>query len=82
MALLQNKTVNGVAINGCYIKVQSVSGNKDSVGATVTFSATSEDQPFHMEYVEFTPNLEGGNFIKQAYENIKSLPDFAGAIDC
>ena len=82
MALLQNKTVNGVAINGCYIKVQNVSGDKNTISSTVIFSATSENQPFYMEYVEFTPNLEGGNFIKQAYDYLKSLPDFAGAIDC
>lgn len=27
-------------------------------------------------------DLEGGNPIKQAYDHLKTLPDFAGAVDC
>jgi hypothetical protein len=30
----------------------------------------------------FAPNLDGPNFIKQAYEHLKTLPEFDGAVDC
>lgn len=33
-------------------------------------------------YFEFVPDLESiDNFIKQAYEHAKTLPEFSGAID-
>jgi hypothetical protein len=30
----------------------------------------------------FVPNIDGGNFIAQAYAHLKTLPEFAGAADC
>jgi hypothetical protein len=30
----------------------------------------------------FTHNLAGKNFIAQAYDHMKTLPEFAGATDC
>jgi hypothetical protein len=30
----------------------------------------------------FAPDLNGKNFIAQAYEHLKTLPEFAGATDC
>jgi hypothetical protein len=30
----------------------------------------------------FFPSLEGNNFIAQAYEHLKTLPEFEGAEDC
>jgi hypothetical protein len=35
-----------------------------------------------MAYYKFAPNLDGANFIKQAYEHLKTLPEFSGATDC
>ena len=82
MALLQNKTINDVAINGCYIKVRAISGDKNSVTASVSFSANQSAETFAMGEVTFTPSMDGKNFIAQAYEHMKTLPEFAGAIDC
>jgi hypothetical protein len=82
MALLQNKTISGVAINGCYIKVRTVSGDKNNVSATLSFAANQSAEPIAMSDVNFTPLMDGGNFIAQAYEHIKTLPEYAGAIDC
>ena len=59
-----------------YIKVVSVQGTKETVAANVTFSDTSKTSVY-----EFTPDLNGGNFIKQAYEHLKTLPEFSDAID-
>jgi hypothetical protein len=62
-----------------YIKVDRVSANKDSASADVSF--TEGEKKTSSSYT-FKPNLDGGNFIKQAYEHLKTLPEFAGAQDC
>jgi hypothetical protein len=62
-----------------YIKVEQVFGSKNAVVADVLFSG--EESEFRRRY-EFTPDMEGGNFIKQAYEHLKTLSEFEGAKDC
>jgi len=62
-----------------YIKVQTVSGTKETVVANV--ETRTEYGSTYATY-EFAPLMEGGNFIKQAYEHLKTLPEFAGANDC
>lgn len=67
-----------VQINA-YIKVQSVQGSKDQVGVVVSFSGNNA---WFQRLYSFTPSLEGPNFIRQAYEHLKTLSEFAGATDC
>lgn len=62
----------------CYIKVVSVSGDKENVAVTVDFAASNIHGT--RTYV-FAPTMGGDNFIKQAYEYLKTLPEFAGAAD-
>lgn len=59
-----------------YIRVDRVEGDKNKVKVFV-----SQNGQLLMETV-FSVDLAGGNFIKQAYEHLKTLPEFAGAIDC
>lgn len=41
------------------------------------------DKPFFVEQVLSCPyELDGKNPIKQAYEHLKTMPDFSGATDC
>ena len=63
----------------CYVKVENISGSKDNLVALVSFTS---DKIKGKKSYEFSPNLEGNNFIAQAYEYLKSLPEFVGAIDC
>lgn len=63
----------------CYIKVVSVSGDKENVAANVEFTASNISGK--RTYV-FAPSMEGDNFIKQAYKHLKTLEEFSGAIDC
>lgn len=62
----------------CYAKVESVTGTKNQMVARVSF-ATDADTLF-FKY-QFSPSVAEGsqNFIKQAYEHLKTLPEFAGA---
>ena len=64
-----------------YIKVIAVSGDKLKLNATVSFKG--ETHSFNKNY-EFSTSVEADsfNFIKQAYEHLKTLPEFAGSIDC
>jgi hypothetical protein len=40
------------------------------------------DSVFDSCVYNFVPSLEGANFIAQAYEYLKTLPEFKGATDC
>ena len=62
-----------------YIKVERVSASKVSASADVSF--TDNAKTTSSSYT-FQPKLDGENFIKQAYEHLKTLPEFAGAMDC
>lgn len=66
-----------------YVKVLSVSGGKNSVTADVLYIKDNKDGEFiKHDFFSFTPDMNGGNFIQQAYQHLKSLPDFSGAVDC
>lgn len=64
-----------------YIKVTTVTGNKTEAMATVEFrdDVNSLTKQYNIP-VSVLENAK--NFIAQAYEHLKTLPDFAGAIDC
>ena len=64
-----------------YIKVQSISGNKNTINATVTF--TDDSIQFNKNYV-FSASVADGasNFIKQTYEYLKTLSEFENSEDC
>ena len=62
-----------------YIKVAKLTGDKNKQFCYVHFIDGSK---IIQKQYEFTPNMEGPNFIKQAYVYLKTLPEFAGAVDC
>lgn len=84
-------TGNGLVINTgqttittkpLYIKVEKIVGGKNSVRATVIYVDSDTKDKIAEKTYEFIPTLDGDNFIRQAYEYIKSLPDFEGSEDC
>ena len=83
---MNNKNISDVLLSSefvvgqCYVKVENVSASKSV--ATCTVSATKDEYKIAQKQYGFTPNLNGENFITQAYEHLKTLPEFAGAIDC
>lgn len=64
-----------------YIKVSQVSGGKQSMMATVETRTSDKSHALSVENYQFVPDLDGENFIKQAYEFIKTLPIYSDAID-
>lgn len=87
MALQKNITTHfagGVSatVNNSYIVVKSLEVTKSVISIRVFFRKTSSDlEPYQAKEYSFTPDLEGANFIQQAYEHLKTLDEFAGAAD-
>jgi hypothetical protein len=65
-----------------YIKVESVTGSKNKAQAIVTFTDQAKGKQLLEKSFAFTPAMDAGNFIAQAYDHLKTLPEFAGATDC
>lgn len=62
-----------------YIKVEAVTGTKEKANCSVSFTG----QKIKMQKMyEFSHDLDGPNYIKQAYEHLKTLEEFAGCEDC
>lgn len=71
-------------VNDGYIKVDSLSGNKELLDVVVFFKRNRETEDITLaKTYEFIPSVEdvSPNFIKQAYEFLKSLPEFEGSED-
>lgn len=63
-----------------YCKVESIMGTKEKQQAVVRMYA--DETLIDSKVYEFVPNMDGDNFIKQAYKYLKTLPEFTGATDC
>ena len=87
MALKKHMTLKSnfgddVSFNDAYIKIENVTGNKLQIRADVSIHKKVDGQIIERTYYTFVPSMDGENFIKQAYEYLKTLPEFAGATDC
>lgn len=65
--------------DNAYIKVATVNGTKEMIEAVVETDLGNGS--ILKDSVFFVPNLNGTNFIKQAYEHMKTMPDYADAED-
>lgn len=67
-----------------YWRVEQVTATKNEAQCAVTINLKDGDTLTQVENkrYSFAPNLEGKNFIAQAYDYLKTLPEFAGAQDC
>lgn len=68
-----------------YAMIKSVSGDKTKISLQVVFYAdSSKEQTIDYKQYTFTPSVGDGssNFIQQGYEYLKTLPEFADAVDC
>jgi hypothetical protein len=71
-----------VVFRNAYIRVESISGSKNKLDVTVSTYKKANELKLATEYFSFAPVLDQSNFIAQAYEHLKSLPEFADAVDC
>lgn len=64
-----------------HISITSISGTKNEILVNVNIESASNQ--FTKEYkIPVTVEQNSENFIKQAYNYLKTLPEFAGSIDC
>jgi hypothetical protein len=70
------------SFNDSYIKVTQIKGDKDLMTfSAVFFTDSSMKYSIKLESYDFVPVLNDINFIKQSYEHLKTLPEFAGTTD-
>lgn len=84
MALQKNiETVHGVDINNAYHRVDNiVINNKNQLTFLLNIYADKNFTPVAVESYACEYDLNKENPLKQAYEHLKTLPEFAGAQDC
>lgn len=87
MALLQTISKNiplvGLVNVTAYCKVVVLHGDKNSLHAAMSATKDNADGELVEGFqIQFVPDLDGPNFIAQAYAHFKTLPEFAGATDC
>ena len=84
IAEMQKGIEQGFVIENAYCKIDYLGGDKDLVEIRVGIYTNSlKDKIIKSNFYTFNPELESAdNFIKQGYEYLKSLEEFAGAIDC
>lgn len=79
---------NGLIVSDAYIRIDSISGFKGGLDISVNSYVSKEAFEIFQGYLEqnthhFVPSVEDGslNFIKQGYDHLKTLPEYADAID-
>ena len=88
MAFTQKiSTSFGIELDNAYLRVGSVSGNKNHLDVTVhTFAnktaATEGNSVISVYKTSFKPVGNGKSWDAQAYDYLKTLPEFDGATDC
>ena len=81
MALSKDTTFKGLAVSGAYFKVTQARATKDSLEYDVACMANAQSAGLFSETNFCDYDINGENPIQQAYEHLKTLPEFADAED-
>jgi len=83
-AKTQEPFIGQLHIIDAYWRVEKVEATKTEANFVVSINKKTDDlfQLIEQKRYAFSVDLTGKNFIKQAYEYLKTLPEFAGATDC
>ena len=66
-----------------YVRVARIHGNASRMDMFIeSFKNDKDGELVDTRSMSFVPVLEGDNFIRQAYLHLKTLPEFANAVDC
>jgi hypothetical protein len=75
-----------VELADCYVRVSGLSGTKTAMTASVDIFKKPEGEFPNVllanEKHEFSTDLSGPNLFVQAYNHLKTLPQYANAVDC
>ena len=81
MALAKNTEYKSVTIESAYFRVSSVTAQKDTMTFGLGLHATETSEMISHETYSCAYDIDGENPIKQAYEHLKTLPEFSDAED-
>lgn len=65
-----------------YIKIISIFGGKDSITAEIAIFESKTGRILKSDSLRFSPELDGSNFIRQAYLRAKETTAFENSSDC
>ena len=83
MAIKKTLPFNGTQVPDTYLRVEDVQLlGKERLSFKVRGYATLEAGAFYWAGFEAPYVMDGSNPIAQAYDYLKTLPEFSGAIDC
>ena len=89
MALQKNMTLKNnfneeSVIRNAYIQIYEMSGGKLNLNVKYFIKQENKINVVDKRRFVFTPSVEtnSANFIAQAYDHLKTLPEFAGSVDC
>ena len=71
-----------ITFQNAYIRVELVSATKTCCFVTYKIFREKAGQELQQKFTDFNVNFDGPNPIKQAYLHLKTLPEFADAVDC
>jgi hypothetical protein len=71
-----------ISFKDAILRVVSISGNKTNIDFDLGICRSQDLLQIDCMKFSFVPVINGENFIAQAYEYLKSMPEFAGAKDC
>jgi hypothetical protein len=78
-----NLTVPNITTASAYHVITGIDGNKECLAFSVdVYEDSSKEVYLGKLRFAFTLDLEGPNPIKQAYQFLKTLPEFSDAVDC
>lgn len=74
-------------VENAYFVISEIKGNKENIKFAVSVFKNSQknyDDFLGVEEYTFKPSVADGstNFIQQSYEYLKTLPEYAGAVNC
>lgn len=78
---LKSNFGDDVSFNDAYIKVENITGHKLQIRADISIHRKVNDRVIERRHYAFVPHMDS-NFIRQAYEHLKTLSEFSDAIDC
>lgn len=84
MALSKNIIFKGLTINSAYLKIDSLSGNKNSMDINLGVYANKDsNESLEQRFYNFAPSVAdtAPNTFKQGYEYLKTLDEYKDAVD-
>lgn len=86
MALSKDLTLSAfnqdMVVKDIYIKIDSIYGDKNTITLNVGIYQLPDKIELTRKGFSFTQDLDGKNVIAQGYNYLRTLPEFADAINC